>query len=251
MSIDWMTVAAQIANFLVLVWLLKKFLYRPILDGIDAREAEIADRMQEAVLAKQGAEAAAQDYHDKTHALNLAQADLAETVRKTAEAQRDVLLADARTRLTQEQAAWQDHRQTEARAYTAELHRTGAQALLALTRKAVLDLADQGFEARVAQHLIGQLDQMAPELRRAAGSATEAVVTSQAALSGAVQAEITDALREQFPKIALRFDVAPDQTPGLGIQLGGAQLVWTVASYIEGLEALVSGALTTKGQADA
>ena len=52
MSIDWITVAAQIANFLVLVWLLKRFLYRPILDGIDAREAEIANRMQEAVRAK-------------------------------------------------------------------------------------------------------------------------------------------------------------------------------------------------------
>ena len=42
MTIDWITVAAQIANFLVLVWLLRRFLYRPILDGIDAREAEIA-----------------------------------------------------------------------------------------------------------------------------------------------------------------------------------------------------------------
>ena len=36
MSIDWITVAAQIVNFLVLVWLLKRFLYRPILNGIDA-----------------------------------------------------------------------------------------------------------------------------------------------------------------------------------------------------------------------
>ena len=51
MSIDWITVAAQIANFLVLVWLLKRFLYRPILDGIDAREGEISHRMQEAVTA--------------------------------------------------------------------------------------------------------------------------------------------------------------------------------------------------------
>ena len=45
MSIDWVTVLAQIANFLVLLWLLKRFLYRPILDGIDAREAQISKRM--------------------------------------------------------------------------------------------------------------------------------------------------------------------------------------------------------------
>ncbi|MER2603590.1 MAG: F0F1 ATP synthase subunit B, partial [Candidatus Competibacter phosphatis] len=31
MQIDWFTVAAQIVNFLLLVWLLKRFLYRPVL----------------------------------------------------------------------------------------------------------------------------------------------------------------------------------------------------------------------------
>ena len=58
MSIDWITVVAQIANFLVLVWLLKRFLYRPILDGIDAREAEITRRMAEAGEAQKKAQAA-------------------------------------------------------------------------------------------------------------------------------------------------------------------------------------------------
>ena len=47
MLIDWFTVIAQVINFLILVWLLKRFLYRPILNAIDAREkriaAEIAD----------------------------------------------------------------------------------------------------------------------------------------------------------------------------------------------------------------
>jgi len=52
MSVDWVTVAAQIGNFLVLVWLLKRFLYKPILNGIDAREAEIATQMGEAAVAQ-------------------------------------------------------------------------------------------------------------------------------------------------------------------------------------------------------
>ena len=62
MSIDWVTVIAQIANFLVLVWLLKRFLYRPILDGIDAREAEITRRMAEAGEAEKKAQAAEATY---------------------------------------------------------------------------------------------------------------------------------------------------------------------------------------------
>ena len=43
MTIDWFTVGAQIVNFIVLVWLLKRFLYKPVLAAIDAREKRIAD----------------------------------------------------------------------------------------------------------------------------------------------------------------------------------------------------------------
>jgi len=42
MLIDWFTVGAQVINFAILVWLLKRFLYKPILAAVDAREARIA-----------------------------------------------------------------------------------------------------------------------------------------------------------------------------------------------------------------
>ena len=48
MLIDWFTVCAQIVNFLVLVALLKHFLYGPILRAMDAREQTIAGRLAEA-----------------------------------------------------------------------------------------------------------------------------------------------------------------------------------------------------------
>ena len=42
MLIDWFTVGAQALNFVVLVWLMKHFLYKPILHAIDTREAHAA-----------------------------------------------------------------------------------------------------------------------------------------------------------------------------------------------------------------
>ena len=47
MPIDWFTVAAQALNFGALVWLLKRFLYGPILQAVDAREKRIADELAE------------------------------------------------------------------------------------------------------------------------------------------------------------------------------------------------------------
>ena len=48
MLIDWFTVGAQALNFLILVWLLKRFLYKPILHAIDEREKRIAKELADA-----------------------------------------------------------------------------------------------------------------------------------------------------------------------------------------------------------
>ena len=48
MLIDWFTVGAQALNFIILVWLLKRFLYKPILNAVDAREQRIAAELADA-----------------------------------------------------------------------------------------------------------------------------------------------------------------------------------------------------------
>ena len=48
MLIDWFTVGAQALNFAILVWLMKRFLYKPILDAIDSREKRIAAALADA-----------------------------------------------------------------------------------------------------------------------------------------------------------------------------------------------------------
>lgn len=239
MSIDWITVAAQIANFLVLVWLLKRFLYRPILDGIDAREAEIKDRMQQALDAKSQAAEVEQEYRSKVQALNTEQADMTEQVRKSAEEQRDVLLAETKEKLAREQADWHAQLDDEGRKYTAKMHQAASGALLSLTRKALTDLADETFEDRIARHLIVQINQMAPDLQAAARKASEAVFTSHGPLPPAAQKELTTELHAHFPQIDARFDTDDAQAAGLVLRIGGAQLEWTIDSYIDGLEAMV------------
>lgn len=247
MSIDWITVAAQIANFLVLVWLLKRFLYRPILDGIDAREAEITHRMQEAVLAKEKAQAAEQAHLDQVNALNSQQADLAQAVRQEAEAQRDALLSKTRAQLEQERVAWASHLDQEQQKYAAKLQHAGGNALLSLTRKALTDLADDTLEGRIAQHLAKQIAPMAEQLRMAAGKSKAAVISSRAALPKPAQADLTRSLQTIFPDASVQFEADGDQPAGIVLRIGGAQLDWTVDGYIEGLGALMAEHLASGG----
>jgi len=237
MSIDWITVAAQIVNFLILIWLLKRFLYRPILDGIDAREAEIAARMGEAAAIRKTAEAKEAEYKAQIANLSASRAEMLDTARRDAETERDHLLTEARGRVANEQSERDAHRVSEAREYTAALHQSGAGALLALTRKALADLADETLEQRIALHAVAQFENMADELREAAGDNREAVALTRDPLPQDVQSRLRDDLAAILPGFVLRFDVDPALSPGLNLRLGGAQVGWTIDSYLNGLDA--------------
>ena len=65
MLFDWFTVGAQALNFLVLVWLMKRFLYKPILDAIDAREKRIALALLDAALKQTAAQKERDEFQKK------------------------------------------------------------------------------------------------------------------------------------------------------------------------------------------
>ncbi|WP_445663747.1 F0F1 ATP synthase subunit B family protein, partial [Ideonella azotifigens] len=68
MLIDWFTVGAQALNFVILVALLKRFLYQPVLDAVDAREAQIAKQLADAKAIAQQAQAQQDSFAQKSAA---------------------------------------------------------------------------------------------------------------------------------------------------------------------------------------
>ena len=65
MLIDWFTICAQAINFLILVWLMKRFLYKPILHAIDARENLIATELADAAAKKTEAQKDRDEFQHK------------------------------------------------------------------------------------------------------------------------------------------------------------------------------------------
>ena len=240
MSIDWVTVLAQIANFLVLLWLLKRFLYRPILDGIDAREAQISKRMAAAEQAQQEAKAAESQYIKQRAQLVTEHDALLEKALAATEDQRDDLLAAARVKLEQEQQDWRKHLEHERQAFNTRLQQNGTEALLRLTRKALHDLADETLEDAIVRHIGKQLQPMVGELRQAAADSKKAQVTTRDALAQDTQALLQSEVQQWLPDVALSFATDAQQAPGLIMQVGGAQVAWTTDSYMDELAQLLT-----------
>ncbi|MBU3824900.1 MAG: hypothetical protein H9917_08750 [Candidatus Oceanisphaera merdipullorum] len=248
MSIDWITVLAQMANFLLLVWLLKRFLYRPILDGIDARETEIATRMAQAGIAKQQAQTEAALYKAQQAELHERQERLVAEALNDTKQQRDALLREARTKLEQEQADWQRHLSAEREKFNQQLQRNGEQALLTLTRKALHDLADESLEATIVRHVGKRLAPLAGELMAAAGATDVAVASTREPLADGEQAQLRSYINKLLPQLTLSFISNAEQAPGLILQVGGAQVAWTIDSYTDELAVLLNqhNELTTR-----
>ena len=235
MSIDWITVLAQMANFLLLVWLLKRFLYRPILDGIDAREAEIASRMAEAGIAQQQAQCEAARYKHQQAQLHERQERLVSAALNDTKAQRDALLHEARAKLEQEQQDWQRYLASEREKFSRQLQRNGEQALLALTRKALHDLADASLEAAIVRHVAKRLRPLANELIAAAGHSHTAIACTREPLAEPEQEQLRRELQQLLPQLALTFTTDAKQAAGLILRVGGAQVAWTLDSYTDEL----------------
>src|SRR5580704_1141785 len=96
MLIDWFTVGAQALNFLILVWLLKRFLYKPILNAVDAREKRIAAELADADAKKSEAQKERDAFQHKNEELDQQRAALLSKAADEAKVERGRLLDDAR-----------------------------------------------------------------------------------------------------------------------------------------------------------
>lgn len=247
MSIDWVTVIAQIGNFLVLVWLLKRFLYKPILNGIDAREAEIATQMGKAEVAQKKAAAAEARFLEQKQKLLADNSVNAERVREQAEQEKDALLAATRKKLEREKQDWQAHLEAERERFIRELHLASAETLYQLVRRALRDLADEDLEEHIALNVISKLKPMSQELISAADHAEHAVVTTHTPLPENTQAKMRASLERLAPGLPLSFTTDARQAPGLILRIGSVQVAWTVDSYTDELIGLLADRLAAGG----
>lgn len=96
-------------------------------------------------------------------------------------------------------------------------------------------------------HRLGlEIGHVANELRQSAGGARAATITSGSPLSDAAQAELKAVLAQEFKTVALRFNVDPAQPCGITLRMGGAQVDWTVQSYLDTLETQMNDQLAVR-----
>jgi F-type H+-transporting ATPase subunit b len=240
--IDWFTVAAQVVNFLILVWLLRRYLYKPILDAVDAREKRIAAELADADNRKAEAEKERDEFQRKNAQFDQQRAALMKTAADDANAERRRLMDEVR-----EAASAAADRQAEAlRAEREQLNqaigRRAQQEIFAIARKTLADLATASLEERLGEAFTRRLRDLDESTKAAVIHALEstsdpALVRSAFELPPAQRSAIQRALNETFSRdVRVRFETSADLVAGIELTTLGYKVAWSIADYLATLE---------------
>jgi F-type H+-transporting ATPase subunit b len=242
MLIDWFTVGAQVVNFVILVWLMKHFLYKPILNAIDAREKRIASELADANAKRTEAEKERADFENKNKAFDDQRSALLSKATGDAKAEGAQLLDKARKdadilRDTQAVALQNDHARM-----SGQITRMATEEVFGIARKALADLATVSLEERVGEVFTRRLHEMSgkdKDLLAAAlnASSEPAVVRSAFVMPTDQQAAIQNALNETFSAVVrVRFETTKEAICGIELSANGQKVGWSIATYISALD---------------
>lgn len=242
MLIDWFTVVAQAVNFLILVWLLKRFLYRPILNAIDAREKRIAAELADADAKKAAARIERDEFQRKNEEFDQQRALLLNKATEEATAERQRLFDAARKDSDSLRTKQQDALRNEYQNLHAEIARRTQAEVFAIARKTLSELASAGLEAQMVDVFVQRMHELdAAEKNRMIAlfqsSPLPVLVRSAFELLPKQRTLIESAVKEMLPaEPQVRFEIAPDLVSGIELIMQGQKIAWSVADYLASLE---------------
>ncbi|MEP6677455.1 MAG: hypothetical protein ABJA78_20000 [Ferruginibacter sp.] len=247
MKINWFTVIAQVINFLILVWLLKKFLYNPILNAVSEREKKITDQLKDADDKKAIAQKEQDDFKKKNEEFDQQKKSLLDKALADANAQKqqimDAAKAEAITLSTNMEKAAKEKLEND----HVEITEKAQKQVLTIARKVLTDIASASLEEQSTHTFIKHLNEIKDAEKKkfidAFKSASNTILVRSAfVLPAKQQGEINNTINEILSaKTKLQFKTAPEIVSGIELSTNGFKLSWSFSEYLNSLAKSISG----------
>ncbi|MGK7907225.1 MAG: F0F1 ATP synthase subunit delta [Synechococcus sp.] len=256
MAIDWFTFCAQIVNFIILVLLLKRFLYGPILHTMQERQNRIDARWQEAEQQKVEAQRQAEHYRQQQKILERQQKTLLSEAKAAAEEVRQDLVKQVHLDVDRLQAEWQQTLERDRDEFLVTLKERIAREAWEIARRALQDTANVDIEQRVVEvflERLAMLDEREQTLLQDSvrEPGRHLAIRSSFQLSSKTRQSLLDALQahQMLGDSGVQFSIAPELIAGVELQVGDRVIAWSLESYLESLEDRFSTSLAARREA--
>jgi len=242
MSIDWFTFIAQIVNFLVLVWLLSHFLYKPITNAMHEREKKIAAEHEKAIKLQEQAEAEAACYKQKTEELAHTKDELVADAGQEVQHWREEHLIRARAEVDEKRSEWYRALARERHTFLREARLRMAGHIHLMSRRILLELANTDLqEQTIAVFLkqIGQINEQKKNKMVALIESTQHQVLVESAfeLNQSDQEKIIKFVHLSLDStVEVDFQTKPELICGIELHVAGYKIAWNIHEPLEELE---------------
>ncbi len=242
MLIDWFTVIAQIVNFLILLGLLKYFLFDRIIQAMDQREERIRSRMEDAEEKNNRAEHEKKNYEQKNRELEEQKQQLLSEAREEAEKRKKELLGQAKAEVDSSRKKWREALQKEKESFLQNLNKTVSHEVYAISRRMVSDLANSNLNEQVVETFTNRLaslqeDEKQKILDSLEDSQQKVEVYTAFDLSENLQNRIADTVHKEINgDVELSFASEPQLGIGAELRVKGHRVGWNAQQYLDELE---------------
>jgi len=251
MTIDWFTYVAQIINFLLLVWLLKRFLYGPIVNAMSEREKQIAARRTAAITAQKEARQQSEEYQRRLDELQHTREELLAEAGHEVDRWRQEQLHKVRAEIEQSRKEWLRSLQRERNSFLQELRRRAGRQVHAMTRHVLTKLCDDDLEQRIIEAFAAQLQQV-DDGRRAEIAASirnshhHVLIETAFDLTEAGRQRVLNLIHDYLTDdVDLKFHTVPELICGIELKSAGYKVAWSAGESLQTLEEDFAHALDT------
>lgn len=248
MQIDWFTFGAQILNFLLLIWLLKRFLYSPIIAAMDRREEHIRSRIEGADRRRREAEEEAEAFRKRSEELEARREEVLAEARREADRRRKELIREARQNVADLESRWREALKEERDAFVEAIGDSIVSSAMSIMRSLLRNLADADLDDQIFDTFIDRLHDLdeseQDRLAQAVRSDARIQVGSSYELDRKQRHSLTEALRSVTQSdVEPSFDVVDTAVLGLEVRVGERKLAWSADDYLTRLESVLQHAL--------
>ena len=244
MGIDLLTLVAQIINLLVLIWLLKRFLYKPVLNMLKERQALIDDEISRARQATQNAIAEEAKYQEKVAAFDADRNKMLEQIQKEADALREKLTAEAKQDVTRLRKTWKNELEQEKQAFDISIQNSIVKNFKLFASDALKEMAGVELNELVLKKFKECVETMTAAQRnqfiQSASSAKQIIISTDTRLDTQIRTDLKDFLFSTFDldekSVKATFKVDANLICGIQVQIGEQITSWNLQNYLEAFE---------------
>ena len=243
MQFDLFTFIASLFNFIVLLVLLRIFLFKRVVAAMEARESRLSETWDEAEEAKSDAEELRDEYAKRMERIDEKRSEVLDDARSQADRERESLLEEARHEVQQKREEWMDALREDQQKLLRGVQEEVTRAAVESARSILQGLAGVSLEDAMVDRLLQQISEDGDQAEMFGGE--EVQIATSRELDDDERSRIRTRLNDVAEPDSVDFTRVDGLICGVRIKLGDREISWSAADRVADLETAVTDLLKT------